>query len=399
MSRRSEAGSPVTRRGAELELVSTAMVAGGNALARDAEGRVVFVAGALPGERVRVAVETERRGYLTARLIEVLEPSAHRVTPPCPELANGCGACQWQHIDAGAQRSLKAGIVLDALRRIGGLEVVPEHATVELPPWAFRTTVRVGVTNGRAGFREARSHASVAVEDCLVAHPLLVPLITEARYPRADEVLLRCGSRTGERLAVATPSRKGIVVPGDVRSDFIHEEAAGRRWRISAASFFQSRADGVDELARLVAAAADEMGAATTALDLYSGVGLFAGVLAARGWSVTAVESSSSAVGDARVNLRTLDVKVVAADVTKWSPVSADLVVADPSRKGLGRRGVSAVDRSGARRLVLVSCDAASLGRDYALLRDAGFELTALTPVDLFPHTFHVEVVSVFDRL
>jgi 23S rRNA (uracil1939-C5)-methyltransferase len=398
MSRRSEDGLPATRRGAELELVSTAMVAGGSALARDPEGRVVFVAGALPGERVRVAVETERRSYLTARLVEVLEPSAERVAPPCPELANGCGACQWQHVEAGAQRSLKVGIVLDALRRIGGLSVVPERPTVELPLWSFRTTVRVGVTNGRAGFRAARSHASVAVEDCLVAHPLLVPLITDARYPRADEVLLRCGSRTGERLAVATPSRKGIVVPVDVRSDFIHEDGAGRRWRISAASFFQSRPDGVDELARLVGDAADELGGATTALDLYCGVGLFAGVLADRGWSVTAVESASSAVADARANLRTLGVSVVAADVTKWSPVSADFVVADPSRKGLGRGGVAAVDGSGARRLLLVSCDAASLARDYALLRDAGFALTSLTPVDLFPHTFHVEVVTVFDR-
>jgi 23S rRNA (uracil1939-C5)-methyltransferase len=121
-------------------------------------------------------------------------------------------------------------------------------------------------------------------------------------------------------------------------------------------------------------------------------------VLADRGWSVTAVESASSAVADARANLRTLGVTVVAADVTKWSPVSADFVVADPSRKGLGRGGVAAVDGSGARRVILVSCDAASLARDYALLRDAGFALTSLTPVDLFPHTFHVEVATVFDR-
>jgi 23S rRNA (uracil1939-C5)-methyltransferase len=374
------------------------MVAGGSALARDAEGRVVFVEGALPGERVRVAVEREHRGYRTARLVEVLEPSAQRVAPPCPELANGCGACQWQHIEESAQRSLKLDIVLDALRRIGGLDEVPEQPTVALAPWAFRTTLRLAVEHGRAGFRAARSHASVAIDDCLVAHPLLVPLITEGRYPRADEVLLRCGSRSGERLAAPTPSRKGLVVPGDVRSDFIHEDAAGRRWRISAASFFQSRSDGVDALALLVAGAAGELGAATTALDLYSGVGLFAGVLAAHGWSVTAVESSSSAVADARVNLRGLDVKVVAADVTKWSPGPADLVVADPSRKGLGRRGVAVVDQSTARRLVLVSCDAASLGRDAALLRDAGFSLTSLTLVDLFPHTFHVEVVTVFDR-
>jgi 23S rRNA (uracil1939-C5)-methyltransferase len=374
------------------------MVAGGSALARDTDGRVVFVAGALPGERIRATVESEHRGYLTASLVEVLEPAPARVSPPCAELARGCGACQWQHIEVAAQRALKRDIVLDALRRIGGLEIETTAPTVALPPWSYRTTVRAGVTNGRAGFRRARSHDSVAVDGCLVAHPLLLPLVTEARYPGADEVLLRCGSRTGERLAAPSPTDADVVVPGDVRRDFVHEEAAGRQWRISAASFFQSRADGVDELARLVGEAADAMGAPTTAIDLYSGVGVFAGVLAARGWSVTAVESAKSAVGDALVNLRGGGAAVVGANVEKWSPTAADFVVADPSRRGLGRRGVATVSRSGARRLVLVSCDAASLGRDLALLRRDGFSLTSLTPVDLFPHTFHVEVVSIFDR-
>ncbi|HTD50958.1 MAG TPA: hypothetical protein VK771_10180, partial [Acidimicrobiia bacterium] len=329
---------------------------------------------------------------------EVLEPSPHRVVPPCAELARGCGACQWQHVTVTAQQSLKRDIVLDALKRIGGVDHVPTRPTVELPPWSYRTTVRADVTRGRAGFRRARSHTSVAVADCLVAHPLLVPLITEGRYPGAHEVLLRCGSRTGDRLAVPTPKRAKVAVPDDVRNDFIHEHAAGQRWRISAASFFQSRADGADELAHLVGDAADEVGLTGTAVDLYSGVGLFAGVLAARGWSVTAVESSPAAVGDARENLRAFDATIVGADVTKWSATPADLVVADPSRRGLARDGVATASATGARRLILVSCDAASLGRDTALLRDEGFALTALTPVDMFPHTFHIEVVSIFDR-
>ena len=98
------------------------------------------------------------------------------------------------------------------------------------------------------------------------------------------------------------------------------------------------------------------------------------------------------------MNLNGLDATVFAGDVTKWSPGPADFVVADPSRKGLGRKGVNVVTESGARRLVLVSCDAASLGRDAALLHEDGFFLTSVTVVDMFPHTFHVEVVSIFDR-
>jgi 23S rRNA (uracil1939-C5)-methyltransferase len=127
-------------------------------------------------------------------------------------------------------------------------------------------------------------------------------------------------------------------------------------------------------------------------------VGVFAGVLAARGWSVTAVEHDRSAVADAHTNLRDLDVSSVRADVTTWKPPMSDLVVADPSRAGLGERGVEVVAASRARRVILISCDTTSLGRDAALLRGAGYALAYATPVDLFPHTFHVEVVSVYDR-
>jgi tRNA/tmRNA/rRNA uracil-C5-methylase (TrmA/RlmC/RlmD family) len=189
-----------------------------------------------------------------------------------------------------------------------------------------------------------------------------------------------------------------MTVPDDVRSDHVHEVAAGRSWQISAESFFQTRADGVDALVAVVGAAAGELGDVTTAVDLYSGVGVFAGALAESGWSVTAVESSRSAVGDARVNLAGLDVDVVRGDVTTRTPAHADLVIADPNRAGLGRTGVAVVVATAATRAVLVSCDAASLGRDAGLLREAGYNLTAVTPVDLFPHTAHVEVVSVFDR-
>jgi 23S rRNA (uracil1939-C5)-methyltransferase len=384
--------------GAVVEVTPTAMIAGGDAIARDHDGRVVFVNGALPGERVRAEIIEFRPTYAMARMIDVLEPSPDRIRPPCAEVARGCGACTWQHIATAAQLRYKCDIVADALRRIGRFEPPELAPTVPLEPWDFRTTVRAAVANGRAGFRRASSHDSVDVEGCLVAHPLVAELIVAGRYPGADEVLLRCGARTGERMAAVIPGSASMTVPADVRSDHVHELAADRSWQISADSFFQTRADGVDALARLVIDAADALGASTTAIDLFSGVGIFAGVLAARGWSVTAVESSRAAVADARVNLRDLDVAVVRSDVTKWTPRRADLVVADPSRAGLGKRGVAAVVATGARRVVLVSCDAASLGRDAGLLRAAGYGLTAVTPVDLFPHTAHVEVVTIFDR-
>lgn len=389
---------PTVPRESIVELVPTAMVAGGDAIARDADGRVVFVDGALPGEQVRAEVISEHRNHAKARVVQVLDPSPYRVAPPCPEIERGCGACQWQHIATEGQHTLKSDIVLDGLRRLGGLEPPELAPTVPLAPWAFRTTIRAAVVRGRAGFRRAHSHDAVSVDGCLVAHPLVAELIVDGRYHGAREVLLRCGARTGERLAAVTPKSAGMKVPDDVRSDHVHELAAGRSWRISADSFFQTRADGVDALADLVTGAADALGSTSTAIDLYSGVGVFAGVLAARGWSVTAIDGARSAARDARFNLRGLGVDVVCRDVLKWTPPSAELVVADPSRTGLGKQGVAVVVATGARRLILVSCDAASLGRDAGLLREAGYTLASVTPVDLFPQTPHVEVVTVYDR-
>jgi 23S rRNA (uracil1939-C5)-methyltransferase len=390
--------APRTDRDAEVELTPEDLGLRGDAVARDSEGRVYSIPGALPGERVRVRALARRRDIVHSRVVEVLEPSPHRAVPPCPEVANGCGACQWQHIDLEAQQTYKRELISAALGLSGEPDRTRLRPTVSLASTGFRTTVHAAVTNGRAGFRRYRSHRVVPVEGCLVAHPRLTELIVDGRYGRATDVLLRCGARTGERLAVPTPAGATIDVPEDVRFDHIRELAAGHEWRISARSFFQTRPDGVDALANAVTAAADEIDPAGRALDLYSGVGVFAGVLAARGWSVTAVENDRSAVDDARANLRTLDVTSVRADVAKWKPTASELVVADPSRAGLDKPGVGVVAASRARRLILISCDAPSLQRDTALLRKVGYRLTYATPVDLFPHTFHVEVVSIFDR-
>ena len=170
------------------------MVAGGDAIARDGDGRVVFVTGALPGERVKAEVQTEHRNHAMAQVVEVLEPSPNRLVAPCPEIARGCGACQWQHIAIDAQRGYKSDIVVDALRRIGKLEPPQPAPTVELDHWAFRTTVRAAVVDGRAGYRRSHSHDTLAVDGCLVAHPLVAELIVDGRYPGAAEVLLRCGA-------------------------------------------------------------------------------------------------------------------------------------------------------------------------------------------------------------
>ncbi|MGZ4676940.1 MAG: class I SAM-dependent RNA methyltransferase [Acidimicrobiia bacterium] len=391
------------------ELTPEKVVAGGDALAHDADGRVVMIEGAIPGERVRVEITSAKKSFARARIVEVLEPSPDRTVPPCRHVLAGCGGCEWQHILPAAQRRLRRDIVVDALVR---LAKIPDAAAlvgdpVILSDEDFRTSVRVLIRKGRPAFRRAGSHDPVLIDSCVVAHPLLDDLLRAATFDGVTEAELRCGARTRERMVIAYPTTRYLKLPDDVvrigadelergSTAMFAEEAAGRRWRISATSFFQSRADGADALAGIVAASVPDD--ATRVVDLYCGVGLFAGTVARAGREVIAVEGNPAAVKDAKHNLAGDPVTVVRKDVAHWDPVAADVVIADPSRAGLGSEVVDRVARTGASRVVLVACDAASLGRDVGLLRAAGYELAAATPVDLFPHTSHVEVVAVLDR-
>jgi 23S rRNA (uracil1939-C5)-methyltransferase len=381
-----------------VELTADRIVAGGDALARADDGRVVLIEGALPGERVTVEITHERRDLLRSRTIQVLDPSPARTAPPCAHAREGCGGCTWQHIDPSSQLDLKLDIVRDALTRIAKIDDAPLDAPVALPASGYRTTVRALVVDRRPAFRRHRSHAPVMIDSCLVAHPLVDEVLQTGSFDNAREVVVRAGARTGERSVVPVPARARIAVPADVRVGpraHIHEIVDHRTFRVSAQSFFQARADGADALTRLVR---DAVGCGRVVVDLYAGVGLFAACLdePAR---IVAVEENRAAVDDAKHNLRDLDARVVRTDVQLWRAEPVDVVIADPPRAGLGRQGVMTVAACTPERVVLVSCDAPAMARDIRLLDEMGFTLRQVTLVDLFPHTPHVECVSVLDRV
>lgn len=376
-----------------IELTIDGMAAGGDAVARADDGKVTFVSGALPGERVMVDVVEDRTDFRRAVAVEVLEPSPHRREAPCVHARNGCGGCPWMHVDLDAQRELKRQLVVDALERIGKIESPAVRLARPLPADGFRTTIRLA--KGR-GFRAARSHEIIDVDSCLVAHPLLVDLL-DVDFKHAEEVTLRCGARTGDRLILTDPPRIHLDIPRGIHvgpKAWFTEEVAGRRFRISARSFFQARPDGADVLV-------DEVRAATSGapagplVDAYGGVGLFAATIGADR-ATTLVEWSRSSVADARVNVP--EATIAAVDVGRWRPHPAAVVVADPPRTGLGKSGAGVLAATGASHLVLVSCDPASLARDARLLHELGFDHDGTALVDLFPHTPHVEAVTRFIR-
>ncbi|QYG93647.1 class I SAM-dependent RNA methyltransferase [Iamia sp. SCSIO 61187] len=391
----------------EVDVVRVAT--GGEGVGRAPDGRTLFVAGALPGERVRATVLEVRKRHGRAELVDVVHAAPGRRPPPCPHVADGCGGCDWQHATDELQAAMRRTIVTDALVRIGRIaEPVVEDGTT-LPADARRTTIRAAVVDGRAGYRRRRSHDVIAPGICMVVHPHLEELLVDGRFGAATEVLLRVGARTGDRVAVVAPTAADVDLPGavDVLGDddvergergAIHEEAGGRRWRVSARSFFQPSPEAADALVEEVRDAVGERSAGGRLVDLASGVGLFAGTVGGAFDEVVAVESAPTAVADAEVNLADRPVRIVRSTIERWAPEPADVVVADPPRAGLGRVGVERVVATGARVVVLVSCDAAALGRDAGLLVAAGFRLERSRVLDLFPQTAHVEVVSRFVR-
>jgi len=387
-----------------VELVVTATARDGAGIARTDDGRVVFVEGALPGETVITEILDVQKRWSRGRVLEVLEASPIRVAVPCAHRLEGCGGCDLLHVDPGHQLDMKAEIVVEQLRR-AGIDA-PEAKLRPLLDDHGRTTVRAAVMDGRAGYRMGGSHDVVIPQTCQAVDPLAEQLLVDGRFGEAAEVTIRVGNRTGERLVLVEGDPSGVSVPDDVRvvsadelaggrRAWIHEEAAGRRWRISARSFFQNRPAGVDALVEVVAEMVDDLGANGPMVDAYAGIGIFAGTIG-QGRDVHAVERGKDSLADARINLDENRVKIVRSAVESWKAVRASVVVADPAREGLGKAGVEVLSGCHPELFVLVSCDPGSFARDAGLLAGAGLRLDRLTVVDLFPGTSHVETVGAF---
>ena len=379
-------------------------VAGGEALARDDDGRVLFVRGGVPGDDVSVTITEEHGDWSRGAVDTIHVASPDRVQPPCVHRREGCGGCDWQHVAEGTQLRAKVAIVVDALRRTGKLDDADVRAAGSVPAYGYRTTIRVvGDGERRPAFRMERSIETVGASGCLVAHPALVAMLDRVVVPTGVEVTLRVSDATGEATALWDHAA-GIVegLPPHVATGptaALTEVVAGHRLRVSAGSFFQSGPAAAELLVVRVLAAAPELSDAALVLDAYAGVGLFAVAATAPTAYVVAVESSRSAVADCRTNLGHRRALVERRQVGEWRPRAGetfDVAIADPARTGLGKPGVRALAAAGAPVLVLVSCDPVALARDAALLRSHGYRHESTDVVDLFPGTHHVETVTRF---
>ncbi|WP_328594994.1 class I SAM-dependent RNA methyltransferase [Actinomadura macrotermitis] len=431
-----------------LELEVGNVANGGFCVARH-EGRVVFVRHTLPGERVRARVTEVTKNFLRADAEDILQASPDRVAAPCPFAGPGrCGGCDWQHASLAAQRRLKATVVEEQLQRVAGItrtvvvEEVPYPDADDVMPdpgLGWRTRVQFTAEDGMIGLRRHRSHDIEPVDECLIAHPGVEMMgIERKRWPGASSVEGVVSASTGDRLVVLRGRRNARVPRLDVpvrlvrgkpepgaNLPYVREEVSGRLYQVSGSGFWQVHPGAAQLLADAVVAALEPK-PGDIALDLYCGVGLFAGVLADRigpDGLVVGVEADGQAVRDAKFNLRDLpqvaiergaveevvkDLEFGRADVASTRSQNkrgtghhggarvrlADIVVLDPPRAGAGREVVEQVARIAGRKIAYVSCDPATLARDLGYFSERGWTLESLRAFDAFPMTQHVECLA-----
>jgi 23S rRNA (uracil1939-C5)-methyltransferase len=369
----------------------------GGCVAHDGE-RTVFVDYGLPGETVVAEIYRERAGVFFGRTVEVVKPSPRRVAAPCAYFGQ-CGGCQWQHVDYAHQLKLKRDIVRDQLRRIGRFEDPPVSPTVGCEdPWGYRNHVRfTAKPRGEIGFVQRGTHRFLRVDDCKIADPWINELLPrlQGKASGLHQVAIRRGVNTGE--VMIQPDLSAIAPDIESGQKHYHEELLGQRFRVHGASFFQTNTPQAERLISLVREKLDPQ-PHETLVDAYAGVGTFAVILAPLVKRVIAIEESPSAVDDAMVNTEGADniqyYRGKTEDVLPEIDERIDCLILDPPRLGAHPAAIGAVLMAAPSRIAYVSCDPATLARDLRLLADGGYELSDVTPVDMFPHTYHIECVA-----
>jgi 23S rRNA (uracil1939-C5)-methyltransferase len=394
---------------------------GGDAMGRLEDGRAIFVPFGLPGERVRIRLTEEKRGFARGELVEVLEASPSRITPRCIHFGL-CGGCHYQNLPYEEQLKAKADILRDQLIRIGRIENPPVRETVPSPsPWNYRNHIQFHLTqDGKLGYMTAGHPRVFAIRECHLPEgsinsfwPQLefepgvdlervsirsgieedLMLILESAFPEPPELEIEAGISIAHVFEENT-----VVIAGN---DHVTVEILDRVFRVSAASFFQVNTAMAGKMVEHLLATLP-VSLSTTLLDVYCGAGLFSAFFAPRCERVIGIESSASASEDFAFNLDEFEnvelYEGLAEDVIPHLEVQPDVVLVDPPRAGLEKRVVDGLLQLKPANIAYVSCDPSTLARDAARLISGGYRLKDVTPFDLFPQTFHIESISFFER-
>lgn len=406
----------------------TGFASGGDGVGRLSDGRVVFVDGGIPGERIELLDVRTHKKVLRARAGRILEAGSDRVEPRCVHFGT-CGGCRWQHVRYAAQLDAKRQIVVDALKRIGGISLEEKIEIVSSPdPYGYRARARWIESADGFGYRVRGSKTLSPVEVCPVLVPSAEAALVErvakrgansaqspaedpatgARSRRAREWVVTAGS-DGPALVCQSGAGPHARAKGD-RSGSVLIEVAGESLRVSGESFVQGNALLWESLANTVRTECGlglPQASKARFVELYAGIGFFTLGLAREFEGGVALESDRSALADLAFNLRraglTDRVEVLSGRVETRGDLGAriesgSVLLVDPPRIGLDVAVREAISSRGPARVVYVSCDPATLARDLRDLVAAGYQIASLRAFDLFPQTPHVESVVRLER-
>ena len=429
-----------------------ALTYGDAGIGRSSDGKAIFVPETAPGDVVRVEIDQDSKRFARAHVVEILEESPYRVTPPCPD-ANICGSCPWIHINYETQLKAKRDNVVSSLQRIAHFDhEIAENLVEETIPskrqLGYRNKLELATTTNKQGRFVVGMHAKgskeiVPIKECILAHKNIqaTPKALQGalRYLQGTQDLgiyrigVRNSLRTNDteialwtkpgafpRAAVAKTLQSALKTssivrvmadPGKARKikgvevlagkGMWHERLFDQDFMISAPSFFQVNTAQAETMIKCVIEGL-ELDKQSVVADLYSGAGTFSLTLAKHVDLVYAVESAASSVRDLRRNAEANNtwVEVIGGDAARELPNLGhlDALVVDPPRAGLADSVSESIAEAGAKRVAYVSCNPTTWARDVVRLEACGYRLIKVTPIDLFPQTYHGELVSIFQR-
>lgn len=374
----------------------------GEGIAHDGDAPV-FVPYTIPGEQVEATIWRKSRRFLEAHLDKVVKESPHRIKPKCPYYG-ACTGCQWQHISYEHQLTMKTQLVREQLERVGEFDQPTVQPTIGCDdPWGYRNHARFTVNpEGQLGFVNSIHRRFVRIDKCLIMDDGINHLLRalQEKAQETTQISIRYAPKLDSWLIQPTLQSPDIAV--DSGQTHYQEELMGHRFRVASSSFFQVNMRQAERLVALVKDALD-LGPDDTLLDAYAGVGTFAALLAPSAREVIAVEESKSAIKDAEHNIQGLNnVRLVEAkteDALAAMERTPDALILDPPRAGCHPRVLDALTKSRPPKVAYVSCDPATLARDLKHLTAEAYELGQVQPLDMFPHTHHVESVALLRSL
>jgi 23S rRNA (uracil1939-C5)-methyltransferase len=408
----------------EQEILLTTLAYGGDALGRLNDGRAVFVPFGLPGERVRVRVTEEKRGFARGELVEILEALPHRIMPRCKHFGV-CGGCHYQNLPYEEQLKIKTEILRDQLTRIGKIENPPLREMIASPdPWNYRNHVQFHLTEaGRLGYVGAGTSFAqgiIPITECHLPEESINSLWPQLEFEpqtNIERVSLRAGKDDDLMLVLESDTAESpeLEIEAEISVAHVFEENAvviagndhivipvlGRDFHVSAASFFQVNTALAEKMVQHLLTCLP-ISLSTILLDVYCGVGLFSAFLAPKCERLIGIESSPSACEDFAINLDEFDnvelYEGLAEEIIPHLKAKPDIVLVDPPRAGLDKHVLDGILKLKPQVITYVSCDPSTLARDSKRMIEGGYKLKQVTPFDLFPQTYHIESISLFEQ-